>query len=698
MKTNKVTFAKTSLVIMAMAFCLMNSYSQQTPVQSIAFEDYAEALDGDDTHLLFVEEWQNMIGQWLEKPLCINSGEADMLMEYKIISLFQLNKLKEYRNIYGDLLSVYELAFIEGWDIQTIRKVTPLVTPVSEGPERERSEFNYRSFYHSLIMKTSFNIYKSKGYKEQYSEENGTGSRYYNGPAARMALRYDFAFRKKIALGFRAEKDPGEPYLVMHDLAGLKVYGTDLMSGYIQANDVGPITSVILGNYRVNFGYGVNLSGGQSLIRSRSGIAGMAHRIRPQTSVSEYGFYRGAAVAAGKGKLMLSAFVSSQQLDGTSVEFDSLTGKATSFSSIGQSGLHRTLQELDQRKVISEKVAGGFLVYRTNWLKTGVIALYNRFSASIAASEDAYKKFDLNGRGNFTAGWSATAWLPGIQVFTEFSISKNKGLAHVSGLQLSPVAGTQFVLIHRHFSVNYQNWNGSGFVSGSRNSGESGFEVSLRIELAKKWLVELTSDISKNHWVSYSLDAPSVRREVRFSLEKNWASSRFLLFSGRYLNEDTKNEAAADRVCHPVKISQYKFRAELRLEAMDGIRLKSRIEYSVKDKARPGILIFQDIEFASDRFRSKLWLRMCFFDAVSYTNSIYAYENDVLYDFTSFLHYGKGLRGIIMLRTAPSTWMDLWLRISTVHYTNKNIGTGWDEVEGNRQFELEVQARISLSH
>jgi hypothetical protein len=37
-----------------------------------------------------------------------------------------LNKLKEYRLIYGDLLSVYELSMIEGWDFQTVRKVIPL--------------------------------------------------------------------------------------------------------------------------------------------------------------------------------------------------------------------------------------------------------------------------------------------------------------------------------------------------------------------------------------------------------------------------------------------------------------------------------------------------------------------------------------------------------------------------------------------
>ena len=63
--------------------------------EHVSYEDYAEIFgDADDDYLSTLEEWQNMIDQWLEKPFCINNEEADWLMEYKIISLYQLNKLK----------------------------------------------------------------------------------------------------------------------------------------------------------------------------------------------------------------------------------------------------------------------------------------------------------------------------------------------------------------------------------------------------------------------------------------------------------------------------------------------------------------------------------------------------------------------------------------------------------------------------
>lgn len=147
-------------------------------------------------------------------------------------------------------------------------------------------------------------------------------------------------------------------------------------------------------------------------------------------------------------------------------------------------------------------------------------------------------------------------------------------------------------------------------------------------------------------------------------------------------------------------LSQYKFRLEGRFEANPGFRFKTRIECSLAPTGsqvlNPGWLLFQDIEYSLSRTAMKYWLRACFFDVPGYGGRIYAYENDVLYDFTSFMHYGKGLRGIIMFSYTPVDWLDLWLRYSTVYYTSRHIGSGWDEINENRQNEIEIQVRIKI--
>ena len=102
-----------NILILILFFELISSElvkAQEYKAEIISLEDYTgEFMDELDPYLSSLEEWQEMIDHWLEKPLCINAEEADMLAEYKIISLYQLNKLKEYRLIYGDLLSVYDL-------------------------------------------------------------------------------------------------------------------------------------------------------------------------------------------------------------------------------------------------------------------------------------------------------------------------------------------------------------------------------------------------------------------------------------------------------------------------------------------------------------------------------------------------------------------------------------------------------------
>ncbi|MCU0370721.1 MAG: hypothetical protein MUC31_04855 [Bacteroidales bacterium] len=684
-------------MVLSLTFILHGFATAQEHTQPPAdYEDYTTvAMDPDQEYLVQMEEWQSMVEEWLENPVCINNEEAEWLMEYKIISLYQLNKLKEYWLIYGNLLSVFELSFIDGWDHQTVSNVIPLVTAEISKPARSFKKLSFRSFKHNLVLKTAVSSYKSKGYRPDDSDGEVDGNPVYTGSPFRFALRYDLEYRNKLSMGIRMEKDPGEPLFIPSQTIN-NIKSPDLFSGYLEIKRLGPVRSILAGNYRVNFGYGINLGGGQTSIRGRNGMTGMAHRIRQQTSTGESGFFRGIAIQAVKGPFSVTAFGSFQNHDVTSLTTDSLTGKPVSFSSLDLSGLHRTESELSSRKQVREKVIGGFFVFQNNWLKTGFIAMYNQFDANISKGVKPYAKFGLSGRHNLVTGLSGTVWFSKLQCFTELSVSRNHGVAFLSGLQVAPVPGTQFVIIYRKFGLTYQNWYGSGFISSGRNSDESGIQVRIRIEMPKKWMWEMMTDISRSAWVSYDLDAPSNRREIRIMAEKSWPQGKSVIFSFRYLQEKVDEAVNNLWICHPDDLSRYSLRLEGRFGAWTGIRLKSRMECSLASGLKPAWLIFQDIEYENERIKTKFWLRACVFDIPDYLNRIYAYENDVMYDYTSFMHYGKGIRGIAMIRSSLLAWLDLWLRFSTIYYTNKNIGTGWDELGSNRQNETEIQLRIKI--
>ena len=177
------------------------------------------------------------------------------------------------------------------------------------------------------------------------------------------------------------------------------------------------------------------------------------------------------------------------KIDGTSIETDSLSGKPISFSSINKVRTSPHCKRIRATgKQLLKKCSAVSWFTEHNWLKTGLIALYNQFDATVAKSSRPYARFVLSGRENLITGLSATIWLPGFQFFTEASVSSNKGIAMISGLQLMPVPGALIVVTYRNFAVNYQNWYGSGFISSGRNADENGIQATIRIELPKKWL------------------------------------------------------------------------------------------------------------------------------------------------------------------------------------------------------------------
>jgi hypothetical protein len=60
-------------------------------------------------------------------------------------------------------------------------------------------------------------------------------------------------------------------------------------------------------------------------------------------------------------------------------------------------------------------------------------------------------------------------------------------------------------------------------------------------------------------------------------------------------------------------------------------------------------------------------------------------------------YYGKGFRYYILIRYSPRKWLDAWLRFSMTNYTDrKTVGSGLEEMEGNKVPEIKVQLRIKL--
>ena len=86
-------------------------------------------------------------------------------------------------------------------------------------------------------------------------------------------------------------------------------------------------------------------------------------------------------------------------------------------------------------------------------------------------------------------------------------------------------------------------------------------------------------------------------------------------------------------------------------------------------------------------------LRLQYFETDGYDSRLYAYENDVLYSYSIPAFYDKGFRYYITANYNLTKKISLWIRLAQTIYRDKtSIGSGLDEIAGNRRTEIKVQA------
>lgn len=90
-------------------------------------------------------------------------------------------------------------------------------------------------------------------------------------------------------------------------------------------------------------------------------------------------------------------------------------------------------------------------------------------------------------------------------------------------------------------------------------------------------------------------------------------------------------------------------------------------------------------------------IRLQYFETDSYNSRVYAYENDVLYSFSIPVFYDKGYRYYINLNYDITRKLSMWLRFAqTVFHDKPTIGSGLDEIQGNKRTELKLQAILNF--
>lgn len=696
----------TLLLVIVVLLCTTPGVLAQTdtipdppPTRTISEEDLylrIESLLEDREEEIDITELLEELEVLMMHPLNLNTASAEQLRRIIFLSDIQINNLILHRSQYGNLISLFELQSIQGFDLEIIRLIEPYVS-VQETVARRQISFNDILERGNSVYFLRYQQYleEQKGFSPISQEElQANPNARYLGSPFRLYNRYRFTYYNNISLGITAEKDPGEEFF-----KGSQTRGFDFYSAHFYLRDIGRVKSLALGDYQVQFGQGLTLWSGLAFGKSAESINIKKNGLglRPYTSVDENLFMRGAGTTLQLGKFEITGFYSRKFRDANVLLRDTISQEALEVTSLQNTGLHRTPRELENRNAVSEQFMGSNITYRRSHFHVGATAYYMELDAALNRNLSYYNQFDLNLRTNWAAGIDYNYLFRNFNFFGETARSQSGGYALLNGVMMSLDPRLSLSVLHRKFSPDYQSLLSTAFAENSRVSNENGLYLGLSARLSRQLTLYAYADHFSFPWMKYRTYAPS--RGYDYMTQINYRPSRGTEFYARYR---IKNKPINSSDPSPVRYLEDAMRENIRLHASypvsPSFTLKNRVElvwYQQGNKKQQGFLIYQDIQYRNFKSPWVLTMRYAIFDTDGYDSRLYAYENDVLYASSFPFYADKGHRMYLLARYRVSRKIDLQGRIAQTVYTNRNsIGSGLDEIQGNTRTELKVQMRI----
>ncbi len=662
-------------------FCQEIPVSTEQQLENQTDADQSETED--DTYLQELEQFR-------KNPINLNSADADELKQLRIISGLQIVNLVSYRNLFGKLLSVYELQAVPAWDIIMIRKLIPFVTVATPLSISEEAGKRFSEGEHSLLLRVSQILETSAGFNN-----STTGTKYLGSPQ-KILFRYRYTYKNLLQFGLVGDKDAGEQFL-----KGVQNKGFDFYSFHLFARKIGIIQSLAIGDFSVNMGQGLIQWQGLAFKKSVDvmGVKRQSAVLRPYSSAGEFYFHRGAGITIKKGKVESTAFISFRKIGGNFVS-DTVNNEDF-ISSFLTSGYHRTPSENADRNNLTQTTFGGNIIYKGNRWHIGVNGIYYKFSLPIEKRNEPYNLYAISGNNwyNFSIDYSYT--YKNLHFFGEAAADKNFSKAFINGVLISVDPRVDISFVQRIINKAYQSINGNAFTENTYPTNETGFFAGVTIRPAIGWRVDAYGDIYKFPWLKYLVDAPSHGRD--YLAQVTYTPNKQVEVYSRFRNE-TKQSNQPDNSTVTnfiISIPRQSWRTQVNYKLNTAITLRNRVELLWYDNKavnkENGFLTFFDFMYKPLLSSYSGVLRLQYFETDGYNSRIYAYENDVLYSYSIPSFSDKGFRYYFTLNYDLGKKISFWLRWAQTIYRNKTtVGSGLDEINGNRRTELKLQARLIL--
>ena len=584
-------------ILSLVGLCVVLAMHGQSVVMEAAIEDVLEdiyhQLSEDDE--ILQEDVQEQLMNIAANPIDLNHTNADELAELMFLSDEQIDAILMYQYEYG-FKEIYELQLIDCLRDYEIRNLLPFVSVDSLEVQEFRSSGGKKMYFREV-----FHYAKH----EMTLRMDARNIEDFEGDPMYGKLRYRFNYKNRVQAGVSILRRQGDE--AIRQEGDRWDYG-----GYIQLKDIGPMKTVVAGNYQASFGYGLVV--GSPFKRGKSAYiqstATTDEGLKKYSSVGDsYNYFHGVGATARVSRWAdVSAFYS----------------------------LHKGKEDA-WNHVVGVNATG-----RWNRLKVGVTAVETIEQPTPAPS--------LKGRENYVGAMGVNArWNMGkVDIWGEVATSHgNKwGVGVITGVRYRPISDVNLLAIYRYYSPEFDNVYANSLCSWSGMKDEHGGYLGLEYNRLRNWQLSAFGDVWKTGFETMA--------QADFIPQKDYRMhTRF-----RVKRKDEKDTYSL-RWNMVYEFGQWKMKTQA-----DGNMVQAKGAWTY------GWSVLQDVEYRFSKVPIVLQLRAQAFDAREWNNRIYIYENDVLYAYAIPFVYGLGGRFWLNARYKINDTFSLYLRVSETIYQN----------------------------
>ena len=679
----------------------------QQQLENIA--ENSENEDADYSNLL-----EGLI-YYKEHPINLNNTNKEELQQLTFLNDIQISYFLRHIEKNGKLITIYELQGINGFDLQTIKKILPYVR-VNDQFSTAHFDLNemFQNGQNVVQLRFAQTLEKQTGFSaiDSAALYKSPNSRYIGSPQ-RLYARYRFTYGTNVSWGVTAEKDQGELLFknkqkfkydwYENSLNANQKTGFDFYSAHLFLKNIRFVKAFAIGDYQATFGQGLTCWSGLAFGKSADIMSGKksAAGIRPYTSVDENRFLRGTAATFGYKKLEGTVFFSRKKNDANVA--DTLeSGEIAAISSLQETGYHSTPNELADKNTITQTISGGNVAYKGRRLSLGITAVNYSLDKKFNRALSYYNQYEFSSTQNFNIGFDYNYVFRNFNFFGEEARSQNGGLAFLNGVIISLDPRVSFTLLHRNYQRNFQNLLSNGFAESSVAANEKGIYIGVAAKPTNSIILSAYYDRFEFPWMRYQANGPSHGND--YVAQINYTPSKkvdmYFRIRERYKQKNTSDPEAF--IDYLVPLNQANYRFNISYSIMPSVKLKNRVElidYKLdNNKTEKGYLVYQDFTYNKIGAPLSVTLRYSLFQTDSYNSRVYAYESDMPGVYSILSNYYRGSRFYLMLDYNLTRRIEIWFRYSQTYYDNRSVISpgSLTEIQGNTKSEVRAQVRFKF--